>query len=245
MPLSSDREVVLYATQELVDVPVDDAVCIYKGALVGLNRSTGLARPLVAGDEFLGLSYRRADNTGPGHAAGAVSVRLHQMVDVVHTLAGVTNSDIGREVYASDDSTLTLAPAGNSRVGRVVSVEGANLARVRLAPAPMAAAPLSRAAVITLPDADVTLTLDHMNRVLLVPNTAARTITLPPVAVARPGAWIWVIKTTTAAYAVTLDGYGSEQIDGALTFNAIDSRFDTAWLMCTGSEWIILCRDIS
>jgi hypothetical protein len=245
MPLTSDREVVLYATQELVDVPVDDAACIYKGALVGLNRATGLARPLVAGDDFLGLAYRRADNTGAGHAPGAVSVRLHQMVDIVHALSGVTAADVGREVYASDDSTLTLSPMGNSRVGRVVGVEKANVARVRLAPAAAAACWLGRADVVTLPDADVTLTLDHVNRVLLVPNTAARTITLPPVATVRPGGWIWVIKTTAAAFAVTLDGYASEQIEGSLTFTAIDSQFDTAWLMCTGSNWVILCRDIS
>lgn len=50
MPLSANRDVQFYSVQELIDIPVDDNVNIYKGALVGRNRSTGYARPLTAGD---------------------------------------------------------------------------------------------------------------------------------------------------------------------------------------------------
>jgi 3D (Asp-Asp-Asp) domain-containing protein len=134
MALAADREVEFFTTQELVDLPVDDDVVIYKGALVGLNSTTGFARPLVAGDLFLGIAYRKADNTVTGHTAGGIRIRLHQSVDVVHTLTGVVDTDLGSVVYASGDDTLTLTQSSNSRVGVVIGKPAANTARVRIQP---------------------------------------------------------------------------------------------------------------
>ena len=134
MALSLNREVKFYTSQELVDVPVDDDVDIYKGAFVGVNSSTGYARPLTAGDDFLGVAYKQADNTVTGHTAGGIDVRLHQSVDIVHTLSGVAVTDIGSVVYASDDETLTLTASGNTRVGRIAAIEGTSLVRVRCQP---------------------------------------------------------------------------------------------------------------
>lgn len=245
MPLSANRDVQFFASAEFVDVPVDDNVVIYKGAFVGRNRATGYARPLVAGDEFLGLAYREADNTIAGHTAGGIGAQLVQNVDIVHTLTSVANADIGKSVFASDDSTLTLTPAGNSRVGRIVAVDGANLARVRCQPLPSLSGPLEGYPIVQLADSSQTLTLDHVNRVLLMPNAAARTLTLPPVATVRAGAWIRVVKTTSAAAAVTLDGNAAETIDGGATLATIDAQYDCAHLVCTGSEWIVLDRDIA
>ena len=134
MALTADHEVKFYASQELIDVPVDDDVVIYKGAFVGLNASTGCARPLVAGDLFLGVAYRRADNTVAGHAAGGIRVRLHQFIDIVQAVGGVLQTDLGATVYASDDGTLTLTATSNSAVGTVIGIEGPGVARVRCRP---------------------------------------------------------------------------------------------------------------
>jgi hypothetical protein len=134
MALSANRDVKFYASQELIDIPVDDNVNIYKGAFVGINASSGRARPLVAGDAFLGVAYQQADNTVADHTAGGIRVRLHQAIDIVHVLGGVSATDIGRVVYASDDGTLTPVSSGNSRVGRIVAIEGTNLVRVRCQP---------------------------------------------------------------------------------------------------------------
>lgn len=245
MAMTANRELQFYTTQELVNVPVDDNVVVYKGALVGRNRATGYARPLTAGDEFLGVAVRQADNTAAGHAAGGIDVILHQHVDVVHPLSGVTTGDIGKDVYGSADDTLTLSPAGNSRVGRIVAVEAANAARVRCAPTASLDGVLDNYALVPLADASATLTLDHLNRVLLIGNTAARTLTLPPVASVRAGGWIRVVKTSAAAFAVTLDGNAAETIDGAATLATLDAQYDVAHLLCTGSEWIVLSRDIA
>lgn len=245
MSLTANRNVDFYPTHELIDLPVQDNARIFKGAFVGRDRATGYARPLVAGDDFLGLAYREADNTVDGHAPGAVSVRLHQFVDIVHPLTGVTTGDIGQAAYASDDDTLTLNATGNSRVGRIVAVEGVNLARVRCHPLAHLTGVLENGPVVALPDQNVTLTHDHLNRTLLMANTATRTLTLPPVASARGGAWLRMVKTSAAAFAVTLNGYQSETIDGSATFSGLDARYDCALLVCTGTEWIILSRDLA
>jgi hypothetical protein len=180
-----------------------------------------------------------------GHAAGGINVRLHQSVDVVHALASVGVADIGKEVYASADETLTLSPVGNSRVGRVVAVDSSGVARVRCQPVTQLCGVLEGAAVVSLADADATLTLDHVNRVLLIGNTAARTLTLPPVASVRVGGWMRFVKTSADAAAITLDGAGAETIESGVTYSAMDARYDTVHLVCTGSEWVVLSRDIA
>lgn len=245
MALTANRDVEFFASPELIDVPVDDNVTIFKGALVGRNRTTGYARPLHAGDEFLGVAYRAADNSVAGHAAGGINVRLHQAVDIVHALASVTTGDIGKDVYASDDETLTLTPTGHSRVGRIVMLEGAGVARVRCQPVAMLSGVLECGPVLALADASAALTLDHMNRTLLIANTVARTLTLPPVATVRAGGWLRVVKTSAAAAALTLDGNAGETIDGAATFAGVDGQWDTVQLLCTGTEWVIVGRDIA
>ncbi len=245
MALSADRNVKFYTSHELIDLPVKDNVVIYKGAFVGRDRSTGYARALSAGDEFLGIAYAQADNTVSGHTAGGITVRLHQFVDIVHTLTGVDVDDIGKDVYANTDSNLTLTPTGNSRVGRIVGVEDTDLARVRCMPINALSGALENGPVINLSDANATLTLDHLNRTLLIGNTAARTLTLPAVATVRAGGWLRIVKTSSAGSAVTLNGNAAETIDGSATYADIDARYDSALLFCTGSEWIILCRDIA
>lgn len=245
MALSANRDLKFYVSQELIELPVKDNVLIYKNAFVGRDRATGYVRGLVAGDEFVGVSYQCADNTIPGHAAGGINVRVHQAVDLVHALTGVTVADIGKDVYASDDSTLTLSPTGNSRIGRVIGVEGTNLARVRCQPMLSLDGVLDNLPVISLADANATLTLDQLNRTVLMPNTTARTLTLPPATTARAGAWLRVVKTSAAAAAVTLDANSTELIDGSQTYAGLDAQYDTVLLLCTGTGWIILSRDVA
>ncbi len=131
MPLTADRELKFYSSQELVELGLEDNVKIYKGAFVGRNPATDYVRPLVANDDFVGVAYAQADNTIAGHVAGGVRVKLHQHVDIVHAMTA-TIDDVGKIVYASNDSTLTFTAVGNTRIGRLVAIEGTNLVRVRL-----------------------------------------------------------------------------------------------------------------
>lgn len=245
MPLTANRELSFYPSQELIEIGVDANAKIYKGAFVGRNRATGYARPLIAGDEFLGIAYRLADNTFVGNVAGGIAVRLQQNVDIVHTMSGIAVGDVGKEAYASSDDALTLNPNGQSRIGRVIGIEATNLARVRIQPIAEVTGLAEGMPILTLGDASVTLTLDLVNRTLLMANSTGRTITLPSAASVRAGGWLRVVKTGAAVAAITLDANASETIDGSLTLATLDAQYDTVLLLCTGSEWIVLSRDIA
>ncbi len=245
MPLLANRDLNFYTSEELVEHAVDLNATIFKGALVGRNRANGYARPLVIGDEFLGVAYRQALNNFAGAVAGGISVKLHQHIDIVHTLTGVNIGDVGKEVFAIDDSTVILTPLSGSRIGRIVAVEGANLARIRCQPISGYSGTLDNYPVLQLADTNVTLTLDQINRVLLMANTAARTVTLPAVSSVRIGAWIRLIKTNANAFAITIDPNAAELIDGAATLATVDSQFDCVQIMALTGEWVVLNRDLT
>jgi hypothetical protein len=54
-----------------------------------------------------------------------------------------------------------------------------------------------------------------------------------------------LVKISAAAFAITLDGNAAETIDGAATLTTMDALYDCALLLCTGTEWIVLSRDIA
>jgi hypothetical protein len=99
------------------DLPVIANDIIFEGAAVG--KSSGNARPLVAGDVFLGIATRKVDNTGG--AAGDKTVRVRKSGYIRLSITGVTAvTDEGSTVYASDDDTFTLASTSNSSIGKIV-----------------------------------------------------------------------------------------------------------------------------
>jgi len=66
----------------------------------------------------------------------------------------------------------------------------------------------------------------------------AYTITLVAVATAGDGYQITIIKEDSSANAVTIDGNGSETINGATTI-AILEQYSSVTLTSTGSEWLV------
>lgn len=76
--------------------------------------------------------------------------------------------------------------------------------------------------------------------VLLVPNTAAKIINLPAVATIPTGAKLTVIKTDAAAFAITLDPSGSQQINGGSTFTSLDANNDRAKFINNGTSWTLI-----
>jgi hypothetical protein len=106
-----------YELGERNDIGVIAADIIYEGAAVGDNAS-GYARPLVAGDPFLGFATETADNSAG--AAGAKNVNLRTSGRVQLAIGSLAITDLGKQVYASDDNTFTLTATSNSAIGRVV-----------------------------------------------------------------------------------------------------------------------------
>jgi predicted RecA/RadA family phage recombinase len=129
MALSSNAAV-LRMPEGLVEYPVAASAVIYQGAMLGL--SGGYARPLAAGDAFIGIAYEKIDNTGG--AAGAKRVRVQ--VRGIYRLsgAGFAQSTVGTAMYGSDDATATTTSAGNSPIGKCVKYESAGAVWVRINP---------------------------------------------------------------------------------------------------------------
>lgn len=99
------------------ELPVIASDIIYEGAAVGDNGS-GLARPLVAADPFLGFAKERCDNSAG--AASARNVKVFERGKIELDVTGVASADdVGQTVYASDDDTFTLTSTGNSAIGKV------------------------------------------------------------------------------------------------------------------------------
>jgi hypothetical protein len=100
------------------EYPVIAADIIFQGAAVGENGS-GYARPLAAGDAFLGFAVAKADNAAG--AAGAIGVQVRTRGRIRLTVAGATaiTANDRVPVYASDDDTFTLTATSNSLIGFV------------------------------------------------------------------------------------------------------------------------------
>ncbi|MCB9853522.1 MAG: hypothetical protein H6819_10535 [Phycisphaerales bacterium] len=133
MALTANRELNRYVDQELRSFGVAASEHIYKGALVGFDRTSGFVRPYAAGDTFAGIAYEEIDNSaGQG---GDLSIRLYTQGDFILTVNGAVQNLAGAAVYASNDDLMTAVPSGNlTPAGILIAVVGSNLGIVRIRP---------------------------------------------------------------------------------------------------------------
>lgn len=108
----------LFTSVEVVDNDI-----IYVGAFCGED-TNGRARPLQAGDDFLGLAEQQRDMVTPASlSAGDKNIRLRQQGIVVEVVTGVSAlTNIFDDVYAASDNDLTLTAGANTKIGKVVEV---------------------------------------------------------------------------------------------------------------------------
>ena len=108
---------------DIQEYPVIADDKIFAGAAVGEN-AAGYARPLQAGDPFLGFAEVAADNTGG--SAGDVRVRVWRRGTARLTVAGATaiTANDGAKVYAADDNAFTLTASTNTLIGVVSRWDG-------------------------------------------------------------------------------------------------------------------------
>jgi len=104
------------AEPSLGEYPVKAATRIFQGVFVG-DDAAGAARALVAGDLFHGIADREADNSLG--LVGAINVKVRRSGFVKFAIASLAITDKGKDVYASDDNTLTLTAGSNTRIGYV------------------------------------------------------------------------------------------------------------------------------
>ena len=88
--------------------------------------------------------------------------------------------------------------------------------------------------------ADYTVTPADFGAAITVDASGgARTVTLPPAATAGEGFKLVVKKSDTSSNAVTIDGDGSETIDGATT-KVLRLPYQSAALVCDGTKWHVM-----
>lgn len=119
LSLDTGRAMIQSGPHSKGEHPVAANTLIYQGAFVGSN--AGLARGLVAGDEFLGIAMSRCNNN-PGAAAALTVTLVREGVLQRMTITGASgHGDINKPVYASDDGTLTLTIGSNTKIGHIVA----------------------------------------------------------------------------------------------------------------------------
>jgi hypothetical protein len=135
-----------FAVGDILEYPVIASDIIYEGSAVGENAS-GYARPLAAGDPFLGFATEKVDNSSGDAGVLNVRVKSKGYVKLPITSIAVTSND-RPAVYASDDDTFTLTPGSNSLIGYVAQWVSTGYAIVEFDAAMASSATISLAAAI-------------------------------------------------------------------------------------------------
>lgn len=222
----------------------------FEGSLLSIN-SSGFYAPLTAGQPFAGVCEKTILSKDAATANGQVQIQARtDNFTFVGVISGLTAADVvaRRRVYASTDNDLTLtAEGGNSYVGRIVDLytQFGGIANGVVIQAETFHSQMgelgSGIGSQVLADAAATLTVSQLDMVLYMPNTAARTLTLPPVA-SCTGRGFTVVKTTAAAFAVTLQGNAAENINGANTYATATAQYSVATIRSDGTQWIVTSK---
>jgi hypothetical protein len=93
---------------------------IFAGGAVGLVVGTGLARPLVGGDKFVGFADARVDDSVDQSVYYyGTTVHVRDDDEVQLPITGAVITDVGLPVYATDDDTFSYSPVAGSFIGLV------------------------------------------------------------------------------------------------------------------------------
>lgn len=191
----------------------------------------------------LGAPLLPASTAGDGTA----NLRIQQPQRFELAITSIAVTDIGKPVYATFDQTGTLDPSATTYanlIGHVVDKVTTDIALVEPAYDGVAGNRRLGAVKVLAATGNQTLSKYDIGKTIIVPNTAALSITLPAVANAATGGRLQFVKTVDTN-AATLDGADSEEIDAATTLATIDAIYDTAELVNTGTRWVVLNRDIT
>ena len=224
----------------------------FTGAFLGTDTSGYLCK----GDDtqswvFAGVVRgTEGDPVFPAGTAGARALGIeHQKPRYAEVaVSGVAVTDIGKKVYALFDNEGTMSAAATTfgnLIGVIEDVPYSGTALVRLSYDGKGDHVALGAARVLPATGNVTLSKYDIGKTIFCPSTAAQTVNLPPIADTQAGDRLTFVKTTADAVILTIDGNASETIDNATTLATIDARYDTATIVSTGTEWVVVNRDIA
>ena len=125
MTALTDNKEVAEKHRRLIENPVAASVVIFKGAIVMSNASGFLAPAAALLDaKMAGMAYEKADNSNG--SAGDINCKLLREGLFELSGSGFTQADVGKEVYASDDQTVSTTQGTNEvAVGKIAQVVSA------------------------------------------------------------------------------------------------------------------------
>lgn len=229
------------------------ATRFYVGALIGID-STGY---YCKGDDtqsWIMAGVVRGDQGNPllpaGTAGdGTIDLDVEMPDEIELAISGVAVTDIGKTVYALYDNQGTLdfsATTYANVVGEVTDYVASGVARVRLAYDGIGANTRLQAAKRLAATGAQTLSKFDIGKTIWCANTAALTITLPPIADVPAGRGLRIIKDHASdTNAITLDGNASETIEGNATVNSQDAPYDAVTIVSNGTLWVYSARDVA
>jgi hypothetical protein len=134
MALTGQWREIDYKKHSIASYPVAANTRIYKGALVVVRNTDGMAYNARTGnnstDFFVGIAIETVDNTGG--APGARRIRVAKEGSGVYTGTGFTQTNVSAIAYATDENTVTTTAGSNVAVGHIVEVLSSTRARVRI-----------------------------------------------------------------------------------------------------------------
>ncbi len=105
-----------YTGGDIIKLGIEALEAIFQGAALSEDGS-GFVEDLQAGDQFMGFALEAA--TG-GAADGDVLVHVQHQGIIELTVVSAAITDIGADVYASDDNTFVLGSTGNTKIGVII-----------------------------------------------------------------------------------------------------------------------------
>lgn len=233
MPLTIDTDLRI-AGGTFMRLPSKQAANPFSGSLLSFDTG-GFARRLVAGEPFAGVCRQSIATADAATSDGSRSIEVIQgHFLITATVTGATQADAvrRRNVYASDDGALTLTAAGNTMIGTIVGLDaGKALILCRTAEI-RTAGPVGHEVIA---DANATLTVAQLDKLLICTPTAGRTLALPPAAQCTGRVYHLV---TLAAFALTVDPDLAELVNGAATFAGGATAGSILRIYSTGTAWV-------
>lgn len=127
MALTENTRIDLIPDVTYRDEPVaSGAIIFYKGAILNLNASGYVKLGSdTAGELFAGIGQEELDQASGGSDGDNEMklLRAGSNVAVKLPITGVTQADLGSDVYVSDDDAVALSTTNSVRVGSIFSIQ--------------------------------------------------------------------------------------------------------------------------
>lgn len=108
----------------IIDYGVSASTKVLKGTLVQLADGYAEGMTKAASLKFAGVAYEEINNTVATDGAVRVKIYKKGIFEFIMTPAAV--GDVGVEVYALDNQTVTKTSTDATKVGKIMSVENTN-----------------------------------------------------------------------------------------------------------------------